>query len=101
MLIDALAELTTAVGFDLEAVRPGPGKPIKMYGSGLGANAAVAITHGTTAALAEGGLTACIDVVADADGEIEFHLPSTTQQFIACTFAQGWLGVVMDGQTNK
>lgn len=100
MILDALAELTTATGFDLEAVRPGPGKPIKMFASGMTPGAALAVTMGDTAAEAEGGLVACVDVTVGTDGTVEFHLPSNTLQFIACTFAAGALNIVLDGQTN-
>lgn len=101
MILDALAELTTATGFDLEAVRPGPGNPIKMFASGMTPGAAVAITMGDDAAAAEGGLEPCTDAIVGANGSVEFHLPSTTKQFIACTFAAGALNIVLDGQTNE
>jgi hypothetical protein len=93
MLLDKEAELATAVAFDLEAVRPGPGKPIKMYAH-LDADGDLVITMGATNAAADPCMTvACVGIT-------EFELPSTTLQFIKATFA-GEVGVVMDVQTNK
>ena len=92
MILDHLAELTTAQAFDLDAVRPGPGKPIKMYASGVGGS--LAITTGATNAAADALIT------VDATDDVEFELPSNTKQFIMATFAQGSVNVVMDAQTN-
>ena len=92
MILDHLAELTTAQAFDLDAVRPGPGKPIKMYAAGVGGS--LAITTGATDAAADALIT------VDATDDVEFELPSNTLQFIKATFAQGSVNVVMDAQTN-
>lgn len=102
MILDNETVLTTATGLDLESVRPGPGEPIKMFGTGLAADTLLVVTHGTSAALAEGGLTECVTVTSDADGQVEFELPSTTLQWIAAVFAQGTLAVTLAGnQTAK
>ena len=92
MILDKLAELTTAVAFDLDAVRPGPGNPIKMYATGVGGP--LVVTCGADTAAAD----ACITV--DATEPVEFELPSNTKQFIKATFATGNVYVVMDAQTN-
>jgi len=97
MILDAQTEMATGVALDLEAVRPGPGKPIKMFAL-LDSDGDLAITHGTSAALAEGGLTALMTVACA--GMTEFEIPSTALQFIAATFT-GEVGVVMDVQTSK
>lgn len=97
MILDKEAELTTATGFDLGVVRPGPGNPIKLWATGVGGD--LEITTGADAAEAEAGLTALMTV--DADGDVEFELPSNTQQFIATTFATGSVNVTLCGnQTN-
>lgn len=97
MYIDNETQLATGVGFDLGRLAPGPGKPIKLYAK-LDADGDLEITTGTTAALAEGGLTPCMTVACV--GMTEFELPSSVAQFIASTFT-GEVGVVMDVQTAK
>ena len=97
MILDNEALLATGVGFDLEAVNPGPGKPIKMFAL-LDSDGDLAITHGATEALAEGGLTPLMTVACV--GLTEFELPSSALQWIAATFT-GRVGVVMDVQTNQ
>jgi len=92
MIRDALAELVTATAFDLDAVRPGPGKPIKMYANGVGGS--LVVTTGDTNAAADALIT------VDATESLEFHLPANTKRWIKATFATGEVGVVMDGQTN-
>lgn len=93
MFMDKQAELATTVAFDLDAVRPGPGQPIKMFAN-LNAAGDLVITTGATSAAAGDLITvAC-------DGITEFELPSTTERYIKATFA-GDVGVVMDAQTAK
>lgn len=91
MIRDNETELATTVAFDLGNVRPGPGKPIKMFAQGVGGS--LVITMGATDTAAD----ACITV--DATNDVEFHLPSNTLQYIIATFATGSVGVVMDAQT--
>lgn len=91
MLLDNAAELATTVAFDLDTVRPGPGKPVKMWAH-LDSDGALAITHGATSAAAGALITiACVGVT-------QFELPSSTLQWIKSTFT-GRVGVVMDAQT--
>ena len=92
MILDKLAELTTATAFDLETVRPGPGKPIKMYASGVGGS--LVITTGDTDVAADALIT------VDATNSVEFELPSNTKRYIIATFAAGSVNVVLDAQTN-
>lgn len=98
MILDNEAALVTATAFDLETVRPGPGKPIKMWAQ-LNAAGPLVITTGATSA----ALDALLTVQVPAEG-LEFELPSNTKQFIKSTFAAtAPLGVfvVMEGnQTN-
>ena len=92
MLLDSLTQLATTVAFDLEAVRPGPGQPIKCYAL-LDADGDLTITQGATSTAADALMVvACVGIT-------EFYLPSTVLQFIKSTFA-GQVGVVMDVPTN-
>lgn len=102
MILDNEAKLVTATGFDLEAVRPGPGNPIKMFATGHGAGAVLTVTTGVDAAEAEGASVPCTTATCDADGSVEFELPSTTLQFIAAEFAVGEINITLAGnQTAK
>lgn len=97
MILDNEAELTTATGFDLEAVRPGPGEPIHLWAAGVGGS--LAITMGEDAPEAEGATIPCITV--DATEDVEFELPSNTLQFIAAVFGTGTVNIILEGaQTN-
>ena len=97
MIRDHEAELVTDIGFDLGPVRPGPGNPIKFWATGVGA--VLIFTMGVDAAEAEAGTVPCITV--DATDDVEFELPSNTQQFIATTFGSGDVGAILPGaQTN-
>jgi len=94
MFVDDQAELASDVAFDLEAVRPGPGKPINMWAN-LDSAGTLTITHGTTTAAADSLMT------VDCDGITEFQLPSSTLRYIKSTFS-GRVAVSMKGvQTNK
>ena len=94
MFVDMETELKTDTFLDLEAVRPGPGKPINCWAN-LDAPGDLVITHGDTSAAADALLTvAC-------DGITEFELPSSTKRYIKATFS-GRVAVSMKGvQTNK
>lgn len=93
MIRDNEAQLESGVPFNLGPVRPGPGKPIKMWATGVGGS--VVITTGDTDAAADALIT------VDATNDVEFELPSNTLQYINATFASGELGVIMAGaQTN-
>lgn len=97
MILDKNAELTTATAYDLGTVRPGPGNPIKMFASGMAADALVTVTTGATDTAAD----ACTTATVGANGTVEFELPSTTGQFIMATFAAGAINVILPGaQTN-
>ena len=106
MIIDNEAELETAVAFDLEAFRPGPGQPIKMWANLDGVipstptvpatAVALVITTGPDASAA----LPCI-TVSCTDLPTEFELPSSTEQFIMATFV-GRVAVSLPGvQTNR
>ena len=97
MILDKETQMITATALDLEAVRPGSGEPIKMFASGMTPAAVVTVTTGDDAAEAEGGTIPCTTAVIGAKGSVEFELPSTTKQFIACTFAGGDLNVTLAG----
>lgn len=98
MILDKETELATTVALDLDTVRPGPGKPIIMFASGMPAATAVIITDCDTVG---GTYASVVEVVTDASGTAEFRLPSSTRQFIKSTFAAGAINVVMEGnQTN-
>lgn len=98
MLLDKEAQLATTVAFDLEAVRPGPGMPVKLYATGMTPAAVVTVTNCATVG---GTYTACTTAVVDTDGSVEFELPSSTRQFIKSTFAAGDISVILPGaQTN-
>lgn len=98
MILDKETELVTATALDLEAVRPGPGKPIKLFATGMTPAALVTVT---TCATVGGTYTACTTATVGADGSVEFELPSTTLQFIKSTFAAGSINVTLCGnQTN-
>lgn len=93
MLIDNETLLATTVALDLEALRPGPGQPIKMFAD-LDADGDLVITHGATVTAATALMTvACAGIT-------EFHLPSSTLRWIKATFT-GNVGIVMDVQTNE
>lgn len=98
MILDNDAKLVTTVAFDLETVRPGPGKPIKMWAQ-IDIPGALVITMGATGAAAG----ACITVQVPAEG-LEFEIPSNTLQYIKSTFtATAPLGVFVTmcgNQTN-
>lgn len=115
MFVDKLAMIeAAATGFDLEAVRPGPGEPIlltvindSVVNDGvvtgpIGA-ADMAITHGDDQAGAEGGLDALMTVEVLADTVQEFRLPASTKRWIAITAlpANAIVAVSLEGvQTN-
>lgn len=94
MILDNEAELVTATAFDLGPKKPGPGNPIKLWITGVGAS--VVFTTGATSAAADALMT--VDATA---GPIEVELPSNTLQFIKATFASGAINVTLPGnQTN-
>ena len=93
MILDKTCELATTVAFDLDAVRPGPGKPIKM--AALGVDADMVVTTGAADTLGTSLLT-----VTCGAGLTTFDLPSDTLQFIGATFVAGRVFVILDGQTN-
>lgn len=93
MILDVLTELATTVAYDLEAVRPGPGRPIKCFAL-LDSDGDLVITMGATNAAAG----ACITVACV--GLTEFELPSSTLRWIKSTFT-GEVGIVLDVQTNQ
>ncbi len=94
MFIDSMAELVTTVAFDLETVRPGPGKPIKLWVL-LDTPGDLVITDGATSTAAGALMT-----VSCTDSPTEIELPSTTAQFIKATFT-GRVAVSLCGvQTN-
>lgn len=96
MIVDATMELTTTVAFDLGAVRPGPGEPIKIMA--VGVSGTVTITHCATI----GGSYTANSVQTCGAGIAEFVLQSDTLQFIKVAFAAGSVEVVLPGvQTNK
>lgn len=94
MFVDNETELVTTVALDLETVRPGPGKPIKLWAN-LDADGDLVITMGATNAAADACITvACVGIT-------EFELPSSTLRWIKSTFA-GRVAVTLCGvQTNK
>lgn len=94
MFIDNETELATGVALDLEAIRPGPGQPIKLWAN-LDADGDLVITMGPTNAAAGSCITvACVGIT-------EFELPSSTERWIMSTFA-GRVAVTLAGvQTNK
>lgn len=94
MILDNETRLTTATAFDLNVEKPGAGNPICLFASGVGGSLVV-----TTGATSGAATDACITV--DATNDVEFALPSNTQQFIRATFAQGTVEVVLDSQTNN
>lgn len=94
MFIDNETELATTVALDLEAVRPGPGKPIKMWAK-LDVDGDLVITMGDTDTAADPCITvACV-------GLTEFELPSTTLQYIKSTFTGRVAATLCGVQTNK
>lgn len=94
MILDAQAELVTATAYDLGAKKPGPGNPLKVWITGVGAP--VVFTTGATNAAADTLMT--VDATA---GPIEAELPSNTLQFIKATFATGAINITLAGnQTN-
>jgi len=96
MIIDKNTELTTATAFDLGAVRPGPGQPIKLMT--LGVSGTVTITHCATT----GGSYTANSVHTVGAGIEELELGSQTLQFIKAAFSAGSVRVVLPGvQTNK
>lgn len=99
MMIDALAEVTSATAFDLETVRPGPGNPIKFGIQGQDTGASMAITHCAT----EGGTyTALMTVLVPTEDFMEFEIPSNSLRYIKMTLATGAECFVIDtGQTNR
>jgi hypothetical protein len=115
MLVDKLTVIdAAATGFDLEAVRPGPGEPIIMTvindsvvndGVVTGDIGALdmAVTHGDDQAAAEGGLDTLITVEVLAGIVQEFRLPASTKRWVAITAlpANAVVAVSMEGvQTN-
>lgn len=93
MILDNEAVLKTATAFNLETVRPGPGRPITMFATGVGAS--LVITTGATSAAAG----ACITV--DATSDVTFTLPTSVKQYIKCTFAAGTVAIAIpQTQTN-
>lgn len=97
MILDHELQMTTATGLDLEALRPGPGEPIKMYASGMTPAALVTVTMGIDKASAEAGAGPCTTATVGPKGNVEFELPSTTLQWIACAFAAGAINVTLAG----
>ena len=93
MIIDYLAQVKAGVAFDLDAIRPGPGKHIKGY-----TTATATIQHADDNAGAAGTLGALMVVTVGAtDPGVEFELPSNTKQWIQSDVA---FNIVMDAQTN-
>ena len=116
MFVDKMALIeVAATGFDLEAVRPGPGEPILLTvvndsvvndGVVTGAIGAadMAITQGDDQAAAEGGLDALLTVEVLAGEVQEFRLPASTKRWIAVTAlpANSIVAVSLEGvQTNR
>jgi hypothetical protein len=91
MIRDYYGQLTTTVAFDLEAVSPGPGEPIKLMAIGVSGSVVV-----TTCATTGGSYTALTTVLGPA-GVLEFELPSNTLQFIKATFSAGTVEVALPG----
>ena len=107
MIADDLAHNGTPTVIDLETVRPGPGRPIKMFIQGsstLAGCTGYVITDGATDTAADAFAT----VTATLAGKtIEFELPSDIARYVkidlvGSTSAGTWnCGVVLPGvQTN-
>ncbi len=95
MILDNELSMATGVALDLEAVSPGPGKPIKCVATNVAAN--VVITSGPSTGLE----SALITVECGGAVHVEFELPSNTEQFIVPTFLSGQVDIVLAGvQTN-
>lgn len=97
MILDKNTELTTTVAFDLEAVRPGPGKPIKVFTTGNAASENFVVT---TCATVAGTYTACATIECDTNGDAECELPSSTLQFIKAVFTGEAFLTLCGNQTN-
>ncbi|MGD9156926.1 MAG: hypothetical protein PVG39_00840 [Desulfobacteraceae bacterium] len=99
MLQDNTLSVTSATAFDLETVRPGPGKSIKFCINGLDAAADMAITHCDT----EGGsYVALMTVAVPTEEAMTFEIPSNAKRYIKMTLGTGAeCAVVLDGQTNR
>lgn len=98
MILDKMTELVTTVALDLEAVRPGPGEPIKLFSTGNAASEDIVVTTCAT----EGGVyTACVTAECDLTGDVEFALPSSTLGFIKATFTGRTFVTLSGNQTNQ
>ena len=93
MYLDNSLAVTTATAIDLEALNPGPGKPIKLVA--MGVTLTVTVTDGATSAAADAHMV----VTCGGADLVEFELPSTTQRYVKFTFADGEVEFVMDAQT--
>ena len=95
MILDALAKIESATGFDLEAVRPGPGQPIKLFGTGLVADTDLIINTGADAAEADQLEYAerCVEELSDAE------VAASSRDLRAVNYVD--TGAVQQGSVNQ
>jgi len=110
MFLDEAAFDATPAVLDLGCIRPGPGRPLKVFASGVGVTdmTAIAVTDGATVGAATDAL---LTVPASAtemnEGGVTFTLPSETKEFVTIaltgiTAGTVTAGIILDsGQTNK
>lgn len=99
------AAYNASAELDLDAVRPGPGQPIKCFFT-----TDTALTNGTVVQVLDAAVSpadeALLAFAIPAVGEtVEFELPSDTQRFVklsitSATAGTFTAGIVMDVQTN-
>lgn len=99
MIRDNETTIVAATDLDLEAVRPGPGEPIRVWLVDDTAEA-ITVSHGDAV-----GTEATLLVLTVAADEItELELPSSTKRYVRFTPAAGTIdgGVSLAGvQTNR